>query len=235
LETVITMSKFVSALTLAFILIGTAAYAGIAIVADNGTSSGRISNASSYAVNLPTGVTDGDLVVVAIASDTNAPLAAEGYTARVQQGFKGDSKGCFEFLHVWKTGDSTSPVFSRPTAGSDAYAVVALSGVSPGQFVDVATGTSSDFGTLVNLPAITTHNQNDLDVYASCAEAGASFLNPSIGSIAVQQAGTSSSVAIITFAQATEGVLLTQKVFMDTNLFNGVAMMALIAAPASTN
>jgi hypothetical protein len=229
------MSKFVSALTFAFILIGTSAYAGIAIVADNGTNSGQISNASSYPVNLPTGVADGNLVVVAIASDTDVPLAAEGYTARVQQGFKGDSKGCFEFFHVWKTGDSTSPVFSRPTTGSDAYAVVALSGVSPGEFVDVATGTSSDFGTLVNLPAITTHNQNDLDVYASCAEAGASFSNPSLGSIAVQQAGTSSSVAIITFSQAAEGILDTQRAFMDTSLFNGVAMMALIAAPASTN
>jgi hypothetical protein len=229
------MSKFVSTLTFAFILIGTSAYAGIAIVADNGTSSGRVSNASSYPVNLPTGVTDGNVVVVAIASDTDAPPAAEGYTARVLQGFKGDSKGCFEFFHVWKTGDSTSPVFSRATAGSDAYAVVALSGVSPGEFVDVATGTSSDLGTLVNLPAITTHSQNDLDVYASCAEAGASFLNPSVGSIAVQQAGTSSSVAIITFTQATEGLLGTQKAFMDTSLFNGAAMMALIAAPAPAN
>ncbi len=101
--------------------------------------------------------------------------------------------------------------------------------------MDVATGTSSDFGTLVNLPAITTHSQNDLDVYASCAEAGASFLNPSVGSVAVQQAGTSSSVAIITFTQATEGLLGTQSAFMDTSLFNGVAMMALIAAPASTD
>lgn len=230
------MSKFVSALTFAFLLIGTSAYAGIAIVADNGTNSGRIANAASYPVNLPTGVADGNLVVVAIASDSDVPLAAEGYTARVRQGFKGDSKGCFEFYHVWKTGDSTSPVFTRPTTGSDAYAVVALSGVRPDEFIDVATGTSSDFGTLVNLPAITTHSQNDLDVYASCAEAGASFLNPSVGSVAVQQVGTSSSVAIITFTQATEGILGTQKAFMDTSLFNGVAMMALIAAaPASTN
>jgi hypothetical protein len=229
------MSKFVSALTFAFILIGTSAFAGIAIVAHNGTNSGRISNASSYPVNLPTGVTDGNLVVVAIASDTDVPLAAEGYTARVQQGFKGDSKGCFEFFHVWKTGDSTSPIFSRPTTGSDAYAVVALSGVTPGQFVDVATGTSSEFGKQVNLPAITTHNKNDLDVYGSCAEAGASFSNPSLGSIAVQRAGTSSSVAIITFAQATKGLLGGQKVFMDTSLSSGVAMMALIAAPVPAN
>jgi hypothetical protein len=229
------MSKFVSALTFASILIGTSAYAGIAIVADNGTSSGRITNATSYPVNLPTGVSDGNLVVVAIASDNYEPLAAEGYTARVQQGFKADSKGCFEFYHVWKAGDSISPIFSRATTGSDAYAVVALSGVSPGEFVDVATGTSSELGTLVNLPAITTHSQNDLDVYASCAEAGASFLNPSVGSIAVQQAGTSSSVAIITFTQATEGLLRTQSAFMDTSLFNGVAMMALIAAAPSTD
>jgi hypothetical protein len=229
------MSKFVSALLIAFVLIGTTAYAGIAIVADNGTSSGRIANASSYPVNLPTGVADGNLVVVAIASDNYEPISAEGYTARVQQGFKGDSKGCFEFYHVWKAGDSISPLFSRATTGSDAYAVVALSGVSPGEFVDVATGTSSDFGTQVNLPAITTHSPNDLDVYASCAEAGASFLNPSVGTVAVQQAGTSSSVAIITFPQASEGFLATQNAFMGTSLFNGVAMMALIAAPASTN
>src|ERR1700738_4352461 len=70
LELVITMSKFVSALTLAFIFLGTTAHAGITIVDGVGTSSGSATNTSSYAVNLPTGIADGDLVVVAIASNS---------------------------------------------------------------------------------------------------------------------------------------------------------------------
>jgi hypothetical protein len=233
LEQVITMSKFVSALTLAFILLGTTAHAGIAIVDGVGTSSGRASNASSYAVNLPTGIADGSLVVVAIASNTRATPSAEGYTTVVEQGFKGDADGCFEFYRVWKTGDSTSPVFSRSTSGSDAYAVVALSGVGTSStFVDTSTGTSSENGTRVNLPAITTHNNDDMNVYASCAEGSATFSTPSVGSIAVQQADTSSSVAISTYAQAAAGLLGTQAAFTDTSLVNGSAVMALIAAPA---
>jgi hypothetical protein len=233
LEQVITMSKFVSALTLAFILLGTTAHAGIAIVDGVGTSSGHVTNTSSYAANLPTGIVDGSLVVVAIASNTRATPSAEGYTTGYETGFKGDANGCFEFYHVWKTGDSTSPVFSRSTTGSDAYAVVALSGVgTTSTFVDIATGTSSEFGTRVNLPAITTHNNDDMNVYASCAEGGATFSSPSVGSIAVQQADTSSSVAISTYVQATEGVLGTQATFTDTSLVNGSAVMALIAAPA---
>jgi hypothetical protein len=233
LELVITMSKFVSALTLAFILLGTVAHAGIAIVDGVGTSSGSVSNTSNYAVNLPTGIVDGSLVIVAIASNTRATPSAEGYTPGYEQGFKGDTKGCFEFYHVWKTGDSTSPVFSRSTTGSDAYAVVALSGVGTATtFVDTATGTSSEYGTRVNLPAITTHNNGDMNVYASCAEGSATFSSPSVGSIAVQQADSSSSVAISTYAQPTEGVLDAQATFTNTSLINGSAVMALIAAPA---
>jgi hypothetical protein len=233
LEQVITMSKFVSALTLAFILLGTVAHAGIAVVDGVGTSSGRVSNSTSYAVNLPTGIADGDLVVVAIASNSRVTPSAEGYTTGAEQGFKGDANGCFEFYHVWKTGDSTSPTFSRSTTASDAYAVVALSGVgTTGTFVDTPTGTSSEYGTRVNLPAITTHNNGDMVVYASCAEGSATFSNPSVGSIAVQQANTSSSVAISTYAQATAGVIGTQATFTDTSLVNGSAVMALIAAPS---
>lgn len=226
------MSKFVSALTLAFIFVATMAHAGIAIVNDSGTSSGVVSNTSSYAVNLPAGVEDGDLVVVAIASDTRATPAAQGYTTGVEQGFDGGANGCFEFYHVWKTGDSTSPIFSRATTGSDAYAVVALAGAGTGTLVDTSTGTSSGYGTRVNLPAITTHNNDDLDVYVSCAQAAAAFSNPSVGTIAVQQANTSSSVAISTYAQATQGLLGTQATFMDTSQINGSAVIALIAAPA---
>jgi hypothetical protein len=230
-EQVITMSKFVSALTLAFILLGTTAHAGIAIVDGVGTSSGSASNASSYAVNLPTGILDGSLVVVAIASNTGVAPSAEGYTTGIEKGFNGGANGCFEFYHVWKTGDSTSPIFSRSATGSDAYAVVALSGVGSG-VVDTKSGTSSESGTRVNLPAITTHNNDDMDVYVSCAEGGATFSNPSLGSIAVQQADASSSVAISTYAQATEGVLGTQATFTDASLVNGSAVLALIAAPA---
>ena len=227
------MSKFISALTLALILLGTTAHAGIAIVDGVGTSSGSVSNASSYPVNLPTGIVDGSLVVVAIASNTRATPSAEGYTAGYEQGFKGDANGCFEFYHVWKTGDSTSPVFSRSATGSDAYAVVALSGVgTTTTFVDTATGTSSGDGTRVNLPAITTHNNGDMNVYASCAEGSATFSSPSVGTIAVQQADTSSSVAISTYAQATGGLLDAQATFTDTSLVNGSAVIALIAAPA---
>jgi hypothetical protein len=234
LELVITMSKFVSALTLAFILLTTVAHAGIAIVDGAGTSSGRASNTASYAVNLPTGIVDGSLVVVAIASNTRTAPSAEGYTSGYDQGFNGDANGCFEFYHVWKTGDSTSPVFSRSTTGSDAYAVVALSGVgTTTTFVDTASGTSSASGNRVNLPAITTHNNDDMGVYASCAEGSATFLNPSVGTIAVQQADTSSSVAISTYAQATAGDVGTQATFTDTSLINGSAVMALIAAPAA--
>ncbi len=234
LEPVITMSKFVSALTLAFILLGTTAHAGVAIVDGVGTSSGRVSNTSSYAVNLPAGIVDGSLVVVAIASTTRATPSAEGYSTGVEQGFKGDANGCFEFYHVWKTGDSTSPTFSRSTTGSDAYAVVALSGVGTAStLVDTATGTSSEYGTRVNLPAITTHNNDDMDVYASCAEGSATFASPSVGSIAVQQADTSSSVAISTYPQTTAGLLGTQATFTDASLVNGSAVMALIAAAAS--
>ena len=107
------MSKYISALTLAFIFVATMAHAGIAIVNDSGTSSGSVSNTASYAVNLPAGVEDGDLVVVAIASDTRATPAAQGYTTGVEQAFNGGANGCFEFYHVWKTGDSTSPLFTR--------------------------------------------------------------------------------------------------------------------------
>jgi hypothetical protein len=232
LELVITMSKFISALTLAFILLGTTAHAGIAIVDGVGTSSGQVSNVSSYAVNLPTGIVDGSLVVVAIASNARATPSADGYTAAVEQGFKDDTNGCFEFYHVWKTGDSTNPIFSRSTTGSDAYAVVALSGVgTTNTFVDTSTGTSSEYGTRVNLPAITTHNNGDMNVYASCAEGSATFSSPSVGTIAVQQADASSSVAISTYAQATAGLLGTQATFTDTSLVNGSAVMALIAAP----
>ena len=233
LELVITMSKFVSALTLTFILLTTVAHAGIAIVDVAGSSSGRASNTSSYAVNLPTGIVDGSLVVVAIASNTRETPSAQGYTSGDEQGFNGDADGCFEFYHVWKTGDSTSPVFSRSTAGSDAYAVVALSGVgTTTTFVDTASGTSSAYGTRVNLPAITTHNNDDMVVYASCADGSATFANPSVGNIAVQQADTASSVAISTYEQATPGVLGTQATSTDTSLINGSAVMALIAAPA---
>ena len=232
LESVITMSKVLSALTLAFIFLGTTAHAGITIVDGVGTSSGSASNTSSYAVNLPTGIADGDLVVVAIASNSRPTPSAEGYTKGTEQGFKGDTNGCFEFYHIWKTGDSTSPVFSRSTTGSDAYAVVALSGVGTSStFVDTPTGTSSEYGTRVNLPAITTHNNGDMVVYASCAEGSATFSSPSLGTIAVQQADTSSSVAISTYAQATAGLLGTQATFTDTSLVNGSAVMALIAAP----
>jgi hypothetical protein len=226
------MSKFVSALTLAFILLGTTANAEIALVDGAGTSSGRASNASSYAVNLPTGIQDGDLVVVAIASNSRVTPSAEGYTKGAEQGFKGDANGCFEFYHVWKTGDSTSPTFSRSAAASDAYAVVALSGVgTSGTFVDTSTGTSSKYGTRVNLPAITTHDNGEMVVYASCAEGSATFSSPSVGNIAVQQADASSSVAISTFAQPTAGLTGTQATFMDTKLVNGSAVVALIAAP----
>jgi hypothetical protein len=225
------MSKFVSALALAFILLGTTAYAGTATVNDNGTSSGVVNNTANYAVNLPTGITDGDLVVVAIASSTRATPSAENYVA-VEQGFKDDANGCFEFYHVWKQGDSTNPVFSRATTGSDAYAVAVLSGVQSA-FVDNSTGTSSDYGTLVNLPAVTTHNNGDMAVYASCAEAGATFSNPSVGTIAVQQASPSSSIAISTYTQPTAGVIPTQATYTDASLFNGSAVMAVIAAPAS--
>src|SRR5277367_5728270 len=100
------MSKFVSALTLTFILVGTMAHAGIAVVDGFATSSGAASNASSYAVNLPTGIEDGDLVIVGIASNTRATPSAEGYTTGVEQGymgfdqgFEGDGDGCFEFYH----------------------------------------------------------------------------------------------------------------------------------------
>ena len=226
------MSKFVSALTLAFIFLGTTAYAGIAIVDGVGTSSGCASNTSSYAVNLPTGIADGDLVVVAIASNSRPTPSAEGYTKGTEQGFKGDTNGCFEFYHIWKTGDSTSPVFSRSTTGSDAYAVVALSGVGTSStFVDTPTGTSSEYGTRVNLPAITTHNNGDM-VVSSCAEGSATFSSPSLGTIAVQQADTSSSVAISTYEQPTAGLLGTQATVTDTSLVNGSAVMALIAASA---
>src|SRR5882724_5603991 len=129
------MSKFVSVLALAFILVATAAHAGITIVDGDATSSGAVNNTTSYAVNLPTGITDGDLVVVAIASSSRATPSAENYLA-VEQGFKSDANGCFEFYHVWKQGDSTNPVFSRATAGSDAYAVAVLSNVQSGAFVD---------------------------------------------------------------------------------------------------
>jgi hypothetical protein len=225
------MSKFVSAFTLALILLGTTANAEIAIVNGVATSSGRASNASSYAVNLPTGIVNGDLVVVAIASNSRATPSAEGYATGVEQGFKGDANGCFEFYHVWKTGDSTSPIFSRSTTASDAYAVVALSGVGTSStFVDTSTGTSSEYGTRVNLPAITTHNNGDMNVYASCAEGSATFSSPSLGTIAVQQADASSSVAISTYAQATAGLLGTQATFTDASLVNGSAVMALIAA-----
>jgi hypothetical protein len=234
----ITMSKFVSALTLAFILVGTMAHAGIALVDGVATSSGAASNASSYAVNLPTGIADGDLVIVGIASNTPAALYAEGYTTGVDQGymgigqgFAGTGDGCFEFYHVWKTGDSTNPVFSRSTTGSDAYAVVALSGVETSStLIDTSTGTSSAYGTRVNLPAITTHNNGDMDVYVSCAEGGTTFSSPSIGTIAVQQADTTSSVAISTYEQATAGILGAQATFTDDSLVNGSAVMALIAA-----
>jgi hypothetical protein len=235
-ELVISMSKFASAfklasaLTLAFILLGTTAHAGITMVDGVGTSSGCASNASSYAVDLPAGIADGDLVVVAIASDTRATPSAEGYMSAYDQGFKGDANGCFEFYHVWKTGDSTNPVFSRSTTGSDAYAVVTLSGVG-GSIVDTASGTSSATGTRINLPAITTHNNGDMAVYVSCAEGSATFSSPSVGSIAVQQADTSSSVAISTYVQDTAGIIGTQASFMDTGLINGSAVMALIAAP----
>ncbi len=228
------MSKFVSALALAFILLATAAHAGIAIVDDNGTSSGVVSNTNSYAVNLPTGITDGDLVVVAIASNSPATPSAEGYAPGYLQGFKEDANGCFEFYHVWKQGDSTNPVFSRATAGSDAYAVAVLSNVQTGSFVDTSTGTSSGDGTLVNLPAMTTHNNGDMAVYASCAEAGATFSSPSVGTIAVQQASPSSSVAISTYTQPTAGVIPTEATYTDASLFNGSAVMAVIAAPASS-
>ncbi len=226
------MSKFVSALTLAFILLTTVAHAGVAIVDGAGSSSGRASNTSSYAVNLPSGIVDGSLVVVAISSSTREAPSAEGYTSAYDQGFNGDANGCFEFYHVWKTGDSTSPVFSRSTAGSDTYAVVALSGVgTTTTFVDTATGTSSADGTRVNLPAITTHNNNDMVVYASCAEGNATFSSPSVGTVAVQQADTSSSVAISTYELATAGLLGTQTTSTDASLINGSAVMALIAAP----
>ncbi len=224
------MSKFVSALTFAFILLGTTANAEIALVDGVGTSSGRASNASSYAVNLPAGIADGDLVVVAIASNSRATPSAEGYTRGYEQGFKGDANGCFEFYHVWKTGDPTSPTFSRSMAGSDAYAVVTLSGVG-GSIVDTATGTSSASGTRINLPAIPTHNNGDMVVYVSCAEGSATFSSPSVGSIAVQQADPSSSVAISTYAQENPEIVGTQTTFMDTSLVNGSAVVALIAAP----
>jgi hypothetical protein len=226
------MSKFVSTLALAFIFLATMAHAGIAIVDDSGTSSGSVGNSSSYAVNLPAGVVDGSLVVVAIASSNRTTPSAQGYTTGVEQGFNGDTNGCFEFYHIWRTGDSTSPIFSRATSGSDAYAVVALTGVGSSALVDTATGTSSEYGTRVNLPAITTHNNDDMDVYVSCAEAGAAFSNPSVGSIVVQQANTSSSVAISTYSQAAAGLLGTQATFMDTSQINGSAVIALIASPA---
>jgi hypothetical protein len=236
---VITMSKFLSALTLAFILVGTIAHAGISVVDGVATSSGVASNASSYAVNLPTGLADGDLVIVGIASNTHATPYSEGYTTGVDQGYMGfgqgfevEGDGCFEFYHVWKTGDSTSPVFSRSTTGSDAYAVVVLSGVTTAStLIDTSTGTSSLYGTRVDLPAITTHNNGDMDVYVNCAEGSATFSSPTIGTIAVQQADTSSSVAISTYEQSTPGLLGAQTTFMDTSLFTGSAVMALIAAP----
>jgi hypothetical protein len=227
------MSKFVPALALALIFFGTTAHAGIAVVDDNGTSSGRGGNTTSYAVNLPTGVQDGNLVIVAIASDSNEAPSAPGYTARVAQGFNGGASRCFEFYHVWKTGDSTSPVFTRSATASDAYAVVALSGVRDTRFIDTATGTSSDPGTQVNLPGITSRNDGDMVVYASCAEAGTTFSSPSLGDVAVQQANTSSSVAISTFVQDQFGVIGSQKIFMDASLVNGAAVMALVAAPTS--
>jgi hypothetical protein len=229
-EFMMPMSKFVSALTVAFILLGTTAHAAIAIVEEDGTSSGRADNTSSYAVNLPTGLQDGNLVVVAIASNINEPLSAEGYTAKVQQGFNRDANGCFEFYHVWKTGDSINPTFSRLKTGSDAYAVVAFTGVKSTRLVDTSTGTSSEPGTQINLPGITTHHEGDMDVYASCAEAGATFSSPSLGTIVVQQANTSSSVAISTYPQPGEGLVGTQQLFMDTGLVNGSAVIALIAA-----
>jgi hypothetical protein len=225
------MSKFVSALTLAFILLATTAHAAITIVNDDGTSSGQANNTASYAVNLPTRIADGDLIVVAIASDSAAALSADGYTAKVKQGFNDEANGCFEFYHVWETGDSTNPVFTRSTAGSDAYAVIALSGTSGA--VDTSTGTSSYPGTEVNLPAITTRNPNDMDVYVSCSEAGAIFSSPSLGSIAVQQSNTSSSVAISTYQQPAAGILGEQTLLLDTSRVNGSAVMALIAAPAA--
>ena len=66
------MSKFVSALTLAFIFVATMAHAGIAIVNDSGTSSGSRQQYFQLRGEPPAGVEDGDLVVVAIASDTRA-------------------------------------------------------------------------------------------------------------------------------------------------------------------
>src|SRR5258708_36962462 len=100
LDPLITMSKFASALTLAFILLGTTAHAGVAIVDGVGTSSGRVSNTSSYAVNLPAGIANGSLVVVAIASTTPARPSPEGYPPRAQPGSKGHAHACFECYSV---------------------------------------------------------------------------------------------------------------------------------------
>jgi len=174
---------------------------------------------------------DGNLVVVAIASNINEAPSANGYTG-VREGFNGGAKGCFEYYHVWKTGDSTSPIFSRATPGSDAYVSVALSGVATSRFIDTATGTSSEFGTLVNYPAITTHHDNDMDVYVGCADGDTIFSSPSLSSIVVQEDNALSSVAISTYVQPTRGVLGSQSLLTDTSLVNGSAVIALIAAPA---
>lgn len=156
----------------------------------NGTNSGTATAATNYNISLPTGVQNGDLIVICVASTNQNALSSTGYTAANLSGFS--TFLISEFRGTFHTGDSTTPNFDRGVnAGSDAYTVAAfINGLKLDQNTAATTSAAS---TTITFTTVTPQRQHELVVFCGGDGGNASYSALSLGTIAVQQASAAVS------------------------------------------
>lgn len=194
----------------------------------NGTSSGGVPALStSVSVSLGSGVSNGDLIVVAIVTTAvEGVTPPAGYTLKVSTGFTGGAINIF--IHTWRTGDATSGLSFTFASSSAVWVTAAYVGVNTAITAFPHGSQANALSSTGTSPTIAPITASDMLLMFYGAGLNDTYSAPSVGSINIQANETTlDSVCIADFALTSSGFTGAQTITLSTSVANVGVQMAL--------
>lgn len=193
----------------------------------NGTSSGGALAATSFNISLGSGVSNGDMVVVAIF--TTAIEGVTGPAGYNLQAVLGTAAGAMSiYTHLWQTGDATSGITFTLGASNVVWATAAYVGVAATPVFYPHQAQGNTLSTTATSPSTVPTTSTDMLLMIYGGPLNETYSAPSEGSINVQASETTlASICIADFLLSSNAATGNQTITLSTGVANIGAQITL--------
>jgi hypothetical protein len=209
------------------------------------TSGSMSYGAGPFSITLPTGISDGDVVIVETSQQGAVLTPPAGYRNIFGTGaIYGFNNSASTFYHVWHTGDPSGGAslnFTLSVSANVAWAALAYSGVNSSGTIDASghndNGGASAASITANGITIPGGHNADMLLMLYGVSGQTACTSPTLGVIEVSNVGTSGAgagVCVADHLQTRSGATGDQSVSVSPLVSDGAAQVALLFAAAST-